>query len=404
MTLRAALHAAALVAFWVLFAYLFSLGTGYPWDFETYYYAAAAARHGLDPYHAENLVALAGRPVGMPFVYPPATLLLFAPFTWLPVHTADAVWLGVKTILLVFLLRLWLKRFLPRTDAILLSIVAAMGFNTAVLWDLKVGNVAVPEAFLLWTGFACYLQDRRTAFTVLVTLASVFKIVPIAFLALLLLPSKREPARPRLLLGGLVALAAIVLAPVLLGPAWSGGYFRHLPAERPTGIVNPCALGVIDTLLGTGGTEPRGPAFLPILLWAAFGAALAGVSWRAVKRAWAARDPLTWVIISVFLFELVSPRPMIYGYLMLIPPVMSLAPPLLKRVGGPFATAAILIAPAVARRLGVITRSFAADNSPFFLALGIWLLYVLLSGRRAGGPRLTSPTGGARRRTRAIAR
>jgi hypothetical protein len=83
---------------------------------------------------------------------------------------------------------------------------------------------------------------------------------------------------------------------------------------------------------------------------------------------------------------------MIYSYLMLVPPVMALATPILKRFGGQFLLAALLIAPVLARRFGLIPASFLADNSPFFLALGIWVLYVVTGGGRAGRSSQSPPT------------
>jgi hypothetical protein len=390
--IRSPLHVAALLAFWLLYAHYFSLGHVGGWDCETYYYAASAAQHGLDPYNLEKLAAVAKRPVALPFLYPPATLLFFTPLTWMSVSTAVSVWFAIKLALFALLLWLWHKRFLRDTDAIILSMVAALGFNAAPLWDLRGGNVAILESLLLWWAFVCYVEERRTAFAALVVLASVFKIVPILFLVLLLVPSKREPARPILALGGGAALAAFVLLPVLFGPPWASNFLRPAASVRPTGVVNPCALGIFDTLLGSGRPESLGPAYLPVLLWAAYCVTLAGLSWPAVKMAWDARNPLRCVLVSVFLFVLLSPRPMIYSYLMLVPPVMALATPILKRFGGQFLLAALLIAPVLARRFGLIPASFLADNSPFFLALGIWVLYVVTGGGRASRSSQSPPT------------
>src|SRR5438552_17361212 len=59
-----------------------------PWDTETYWYAASAAIRGLNPYDVTDLSQLAHRAVGMPFLYPTATLPLFIPLTALPVLQA----------------------------------------------------------------------------------------------------------------------------------------------------------------------------------------------------------------------------------------------------------------------------------------------------------------------------
>jgi hypothetical protein len=372
--------AAALAAIWLLSEYLKPLVRYTPWDFETYYFAAKAAGQGVDPYDAENLVALARRPVGMPFVYPPVTLPIFAPFTLLEVSIADLIWRGLCFASLAVLVWIWITRFLPRLDPLLLSIALAFGLNTAALWGLRVGNVAILEAVLLWTALACYIDGRRVVFTVLVVLASIFKILPIVFLALLLVPSKTSPARPLFAASGLVALGALVLVPIWLGPPWALGYFQHLPSIRPIGLTNPSALGFFDTILGSGRYEPAplGQQLNPALaLWAAYAVAIAACSLAPMRRSWIKSDLRTLTLESVTVFVLLSPRPMIYSYVMLVAPVFAFGRPALKHVGGDVLVFLLLIAPVVGNLFGFRTRTLFWDNYPFFLALAIWLMHVL---------------------------
>ena len=202
---------------------------GVPSDFQTFYYAALAELRGLDPYRLESLQAVAGKSVVLPFLYPPVTLALFAPFTALPIAMAGLFWLGLKLAMAAFLIVIWRRWFLPDTSLALLVLVASFGFNGSLLWDLTTGNISVPEQLLLWAAFACYVEERRRWFTALVAIASVFKLLPIALLGLLLVPSKRHRPSTGLALtlgfgdsqsaviGGTYLLGSVSVAPALRG-------------------------------------------------------------------------------------------------------------------------------------------------------------------------------------------
>src|SRR5262249_20314686 len=113
-----------------------ALGASMPWDFDTYYYAAAAYRSGLDPYSLGALSSVAGKPIELPFVYPPVTLALFAPLADLPLAVARVVWLALNSIAAVLLLLLWRREFLQRFSASLVVTIALLGFDVALLWNL----------------------------------------------------------------------------------------------------------------------------------------------------------------------------------------------------------------------------------------------------------------------------
>ena len=86
-------------------------------DFRAYYVAAQAAHAGLDPYLNQVNVSeqYADRDwleVNSRFIYPPSSLLLFAPFTRLPYRVAKVVW-GTGMALLMAALLLALCRRAP---------------------------------------------------------------------------------------------------------------------------------------------------------------------------------------------------------------------------------------------------------------------------------------------------
>src|SRR4030095_16139597 len=118
------------------------------------------------------------------------TLAMFLPFTWLSVPSGILVWLVVKLVLLGILVVIWRREFVPQASWPLVLGLTFFGFNAAVLWDLRTGNVSVLEQLLLWLPFARYAGGHRKSFAALVVAASIFKLQPILFLALLLRPDE----------------------------------------------------------------------------------------------------------------------------------------------------------------------------------------------------------------------
>ena len=356
-----------------------------PWDTETYWYAATALSRGLNPYDKGDLGLLAHRPVGMAFLYPPATLPLFAPLTLLPVLKAAEVWVVIKVVLLFVLVQIWRSRFLMRMNPLLLETAAVFGYNAATIWDLKTGNIAILEQILLWTGFAAFLNGRRREFAAWVVAASVFKLLPIAFLLLLLVPSRTGARDWKLALGAFGAWAAVVFLPALVGPAWARDYLHSVPAERPWGTASPSALGLIDMLLGEHKTPLVAPSLRALSLWFSYAVLLIGLSARTIARLWKRGKPAECVLVAVILYALLTPRMMAYSYLLVVVPSLALVSPILRRIGGTVAVTAILISQAVlAPALGLDYSSPWLANLPFLLLLGIWLVTILHRGEWRG--------------------
>ena len=370
---------------------------GRPWDFQTYRLAAMAALLGLDPYSQEHLTRLAGRPVGMPFLYSPITVWLFAPFALVRIWPGAAVWAGIKVVALAATIVLWRRRFLAGVPPAAICVCVAFGFNASAVWDLTTGNVAIVEQLLLWTALAAVVEGRTARAAAATVLGSLFKVTPIAFLALLAAPVRGRFAGWRPLLLGALALLALVLGPSLAGADWASGYLRNLPAERPWGYANPSALGLIDTLTGVNRTADSGPAQRNALLWGAFAAVVLALGARWIRHLWRTRDATLWVMTAALVYPLLHPRPMSYGYLMAIPAVLWLVP---RCLGLPGTAPAVATAVAVALpwmaipalRLDYSTPLVA--NAPFFLLLLCWGIVAVRGPVAAPGP--AGPAGGGR--------
>jgi hypothetical protein len=357
-----------------------------PWDFETYWYATSAASAGLSPYDTEALSRLAQRPVGMPFIYAPVTVLLLMPLTMLPIASAALVWFWSKALLLAGLTVLWRRRFLPEANPALIAAVAVFGFNAAAVWDLATGNVAIIEQALLWSGFAAYVADRRRLFAGFVVAAALFKLFPILFLALLLVPSRRSKPRRKLAGIALASFIVLVFGPVLTGVTWGRGFLRNLPAERPWGEVNPSALGLIDTLAGSHSQPLLAAPYTTLIAWIAYTVLVLAVSVPTLRGLWRRQDPQTWIFAAALLYALLVPRMMVYTYLLVLVPVLALVSPIVRPVGGMVVVAALLVAQALAKPcFGVRYQGTWSAHLAFLMLLGFWLVYVA-AGRAAAAP------------------
>ena len=90
-------------------------------DFRAYYVAAQAAHAGLDPYLNQVNVSeqYADRDwleVNSRFIYPPSSLLLFAPFARLPYRVAKVVWGTGMALLMAALLLALCQRYAQTGD------------------------------------------------------------------------------------------------------------------------------------------------------------------------------------------------------------------------------------------------------------------------------------------------
>jgi hypothetical protein len=125
-------------------------------DFEAYYAAGSAWRHGADPYGSaiwESERVLPGvsarRSELLPFVGPPATLPVWSAFSRLPFDTANIVWRGVllAALAILVLVALRLAGIALTAPAFLAAAVFALGFGP-VTSCIALGQIALPA-------FAC---------------------------------------------------------------------------------------------------------------------------------------------------------------------------------------------------------------------------------------------------------
>jgi hypothetical protein len=342
-----------------------------PWDFETYLYASGAASVGRNPYDVRALEEIAGRPVGMPFLYPPMALPLFLPFLGMNLFQASIVWLAIKILAFLALFHLWRRHLIPEVPPYILAPAAALAFNGAVIWDLKTGNVTILQDLLLWLGFAALVHGRRVLAAAGIVASALFKLTPAVFLVLLVLPATDRRPSWRILLASLGFLVASTLVVPLTGMPWAP-WFRHaFDVAGPEGIANPSFVSLATQLYAYAQGMTLAPRVLS-WLWLAYAALVLLVSVPCLVRARSERDPKLWVLTLTALSVLLHPRPMAYGYLLAIPAALVLLPR-----QEPRSQAILLAAICIEPFLGLLTqfRDPWSSNLAFLTLLALWFLY-----------------------------
>lgn len=341
-------------------------------DLKTYQLAAHAALNGLDPYQPETLSSLAGRRV-FPFVYPPIALLPFIAVADLPAKLIANVWMWGKIGLLGLLLLLWSRSFVPGSGLLPLALVATFGWNSSAQWDLASGNVAIIECALLWSAFALFVAGRRTWFALLAVAAGCFKLMPAAFLLLLLVPHGKTKPSPGHLAFAVCLLAVLVMGPVLALPTWQP-FWYHVPNANSFGDSNPSAIGFLVVMLAAAGLGGPVLETVAMLLWGIYLIAVVAISLPMLRRLWSHGTAVEWVMSSVFLYVLLTPRPMAYGFALLAPAPLFFAPrPFSGRVGV-LLLGLLFSAQGLYRLTGIHSGSPLVTYAPFLLTLCVWLL------------------------------
>jgi hypothetical protein len=290
------------------------------WDFTTYYYAARALTAGQDPYSLADLASLSDGRIWHHYVYPPITLPLFVPFTWLDYSTSARIYLALKLAAVAGLLLLW--RPWVRDEPVAWSgllLLCIFGYRYAIARDLYAGNVTCFEQVLIWSAVLCWLRDRPASFSVLIACSSVFKITYIVLL-LLLVPGRNR----RALLSSLTAFIAyfgLNAASFVLCPRLRDGFVRNLGVLDEPSDVNPSLFNVIRETLDRLVELPAGQAaWLAMALHLCLIACLVAVTWYCTRRMDFRQQKTASLVIVLFLYALALPRFKDYAYVLLIVP------------------------------------------------------------------------------------
>jgi hypothetical protein len=366
------------------------------WDFETYYYAARTLGAGLNPYSLRAVSEIAGKPIELPFLYPPVALAVFLPLSSLSVATAAVAWMAFKVLLLGVLVWIWRRHFLPGVDPLTLVLTVLLGFNLAVLWDLRTGNVALLEATLLWLGICSYVRGQDRGAALWIVLGSVFKLLPIFLLGLVGLG--RRPGRERIALiaAGLLLLAVMVLLPPGLSGEWRAAIDRA-GGDRPIGDINPSALGISDWLVAALELPAAAAPTTALALYLIVCAIVIAVSIGPLFRVQATGSRVELVIGMILLWLLLSPRVMVYSYVMALVPVLYVIRNQLKSGFARGVAIALVVGQGSVRLLPGQPPAMLTPLS-FVIVVAAWVLWIRSTGEhRAAG--IVYDRNGSRERT-----
>ena len=293
------------------------------WDFQTYYYAGRAFDRGLDPYDMQALSQVAGREIGFPFAYSPASLPIFRLLGRLDLRAASALYLALKVAALVLLLVIWRRWFVRDRPDLFFYLFLVFGFGGAIYADFSSGNISIFEQLALWLGFAALMRRRALVFSLLVVVVSLFKLTPILLLGLLLISEVRRPGRH--LAGGLLLFAAALGLSYAVWPDLFTSFVQGGWSFDERGGINPSSLALFrdlyDYLLGRGLLFEWGA--LPWLAYAGWVGAVGLLTWRAVRRR-PADDRRVAVYLACLAYVLIAPRFKNYAYILLLVPVYEL--------------------------------------------------------------------------------
>jgi hypothetical protein len=356
-------------------------------SFGIYYRAAGQLLSGNDPYDTGA------------FLYPPATLVLFLPFAALEYRQAFILYLLLKSAALVALFGIWLRVFVPRTDAALFLGWSLLAFNSAVYFDITEGNVSIFEQLLLWSGFWLFLRGRIGGFCACVLLASMFKGFLAAFLGMLLF----EPRHRAALALSVGLLLAFGLGTYAMAPELSAAFLRSISrlASVTSVSYDPTLRHLIVDWLALV-SEVRGialPGWWASLVWLGFMALAVGISWRAARglqQAPAHERRLEIVVLACLVYAVSVPRLLPYSHIILIVPAFRAAASQARPL-------ALLLLGAAALPTG---NPMLRVQAPFFWGYQVLLVLITCWGLqllrlRSGAELTTGPEAGALRPGRA---
>lgn len=396
LTLAVDLIGLGLIAMWLHgFVYRNALFQG---DLLAYRYAGEAAVQGLDPYVPENLARVAGRRI-YPFVYPPITLLPCMAIADLPLKAVKYTWMWSKIAVLGLLILGW-SRLLDRRIMLLpLGLAAVFGWNSSAQWDLTTGNITIVEAAVVWLAMSAYMRGSRWLFSILVVGIALFKIAPAAFLLLLLVPTQKQHPSPRLFAASAIAVLLLIAVPMLVGPAAHFRFFwRAIPNWTVPGVDNPSLIGFATTTAAMLPLHGIAPARFGVIVWVLFCVGLLVASAPLLRDCYRSRDAKTWAMVAVFLYILIMPRPMAYGFVMLTPAALWFAPRPFNSGVGRVLLALIISTPGLFRVTYIFSPSPLAWYAPPLLALCIWALVLNQrhEDQRTGVPERSAELGAAK--------
>jgi len=305
---RAVVQLAALIGLVVVFAfYLRSAAVRDQIDFGVYRAGGHAILHGSDLY------ALRVPPVGLPFTYPPASALLFAPLALIPVRAGQVAWMAASLLGLCVFVRLALRRFAvgraTTSVSVFLVVLLLVSRSDPVRVNLNFGQINVLIGLLVVADLGGGLP--RVPRGVMTGVAAALKLTPLFLIAYFVAVRRYRAAVVALGTFAAVTLFAFLAAPGPSTDYWVHGYFAD--AKRTGGIAYISNQSLNGFLIRLAGSPNHARVFwLPIVVLTAV-----GILWlvRSVH------DHRPWLADSVALAAmlLLSPVSWVHHWILALP-------------------------------------------------------------------------------------
>ncbi len=294
----------------------------YLWDFRTHREAGRLLASGSNPYDADILSPQAR--TTFLYTYPPVTLFFYRLFAIPDYRTAFHIFLIGKLVLLIGLVYFWQREFLKGSGDTLFYIFCLLAFNSAIFLDMIAGNINLVQQALLWLGFSFYIKGRYTLFCLFILIAASFKMTPVFFLILMLLPDDKN--KYKYFFGAGAAFLVYLLGQFLIVPDLFTGFIKNaliVVGEKGEVVpsTNKLIAAVVEMMAGIAGSPPPQALASAFFLTAAAGVVF--FSYKACVRLRLA-DTDTRSMMEVFMvclvYALIHPRFKDYGYILLLVP------------------------------------------------------------------------------------
>ncbi|HXT01091.1 MAG TPA: glycosyltransferase 87 family protein [Elusimicrobiota bacterium] len=365
------------------------------WDLKIYMECSRTLASGADPYATQPVFN------GDHFqcLYPPLIMDLYRPFNSVTAEFGEGAgerfWAVLKVASMFLMLWLWKARILRPGNDLRRLLFAAIAYGSPFWSDFRAGNAGSFEHLILWGALAAFIAERDYLFAALIAAAAQPKILPAAFLPLVL--AKRRPNWGAFVFGGALALGAFGLNE-LVHPGLLKEFFLQLrdpaqPWHYERGPNNCAFVGLVQHALETAWRDrarAMAAAMRVNLVWSAAVAAL--TAW-ALRGLWSGPGTETGkrrasLMLYAAAYALVAPRLKDYSFLLLIPPTLvaleSDAPPALR--------AAILVCAlldstkAAAEKMGLGVWSLFAGYFKLYAVMLVWYALAFRSKKTLESP------------------
>ncbi|MFI5349721.1 MAG: glycosyltransferase 87 family protein [Elusimicrobiota bacterium] len=309
------------------------------WDLKVYMECSRALASGGDPYTTYPLFN------GDHFqcLYPPLIMDLYRPFNFISTRfggdEGERLWAILKVLSMVLMLWLWRERILRPGNDLRRLVFAGIAYGSPFWSDFRAGNAGSFEHVVIWAAFAAFIAEKDLLFAVLIAAAAQPKLLPMAFLPLLI--AKSRPNLRSFAIGGVLASAAFSLNewvhPGLLREFFLQLGDPHQPWHYERGPNNCAFVGLVQHALETGlhntAVEMTWHDRLLAMHWAKRVSAVWSIA-VSFATAWSLNN--LWrgpgaekdkrrasVMLYAAAYAMMAPRLKDYSFLLLIPPTLT---------------------------------------------------------------------------------